>query len=378
MWDVLVEALAVDDTHAEERIALIDATHEGRVDQALLDRVQPLLDRALGRPCRAILIPHGRSNDEQLAILEAIAGELASGARVNIDITHGYRHLSMIGQVAARHLRHTRSVHVEGIWYGAVEMTDPATQITPVLRLDGLDRIQDWVEAFARFDASGDYGVFAPLLAADGLAADKAQSLIDAYFHESCANLSDARRKLLTVLQALEQPLSGASRLFQHKLIEKLDWARRDDLGANQRTLALRALGRGDVLRAATLGLESVVTQYCQQRRLDPHDYRQREDARRQLQEHVRDASDDRWLDAYRTLNGLRNAIAHGTPPRLQTVDADHEAPRRPRRRNPPPDRPPAQPQLNRPATRPSAFTNLPTSKPRSSCGNLSVFPHQQ
>jgi hypothetical protein len=38
-----------------------------------------------------------------------------------------------------------------------------------VLRLGGLLAMLDWVDALAPYDKDGDYGVFAPLLAADGM-----------------------------------------------------------------------------------------------------------------------------------------------------------------------------------------------------------------
>lgn len=97
--------------------------------------------------------------------------------------------------------------------------------ITPVLRLDGLLAIQRWIDALDRFDANGDYGVFAPLLEADGVAADKARCLASTAFHESTLNLSDARTQLRSFLPALDQPLSGASGLFQDKLRKQLEWA---------------------------------------------------------------------------------------------------------------------------------------------------------
>ena len=45
-----------------------------------------------------------------------------------------------------------------------------------------------WLEALDRFDATGDYGVFAPLLIEDGVPEAKVECLEDAAFYERTLN----------------------------------------------------------------------------------------------------------------------------------------------------------------------------------------------
>ena len=40
----------------------------------------------------------------------------------------------------------------------------PIGQLTPVLRLTGMLRMLDWVDALSAYEKGGDYGGFAPLL----------------------------------------------------------------------------------------------------------------------------------------------------------------------------------------------------------------------
>lgn len=176
MWDALV-GHAAEAGREEAQIALIDAVDRGAVDQALLDQWEDVLRCAAGCLAALKLIPFGRSDGEQRKILETIA-EFVANDEVSFDLTHGFRHLGMVGMLSAFMLERIGRLRVRSLWYGALDMTENG--VTPVLRLDGLAAIERWIAALDRFDASGDYGVFAPLLEADGLPPDKARCLEEA------------------------------------------------------------------------------------------------------------------------------------------------------------------------------------------------------
>lgn len=327
MWDVLVENLpGIGGEDDALRLALMDAVAAQRVDQPLLDRVAPLVERALGRPVQLLCIPFGRDAAEQRAILDAIA-KAAPNGQVSLDLTHGFRHLPMLGLLSAFVLDGLGR-QVAGLYYGALDMS--AGDIAPVLRLDGLIAVQRWVDALASFEASGDYGLFAPLLERDGVPADKARCLQEAAFFERTFNVADAARRLRTFLPVLDAPLVGASGLFQNRLKERLAWVSEADLAAQQRKLAFEYLKRGDYVRAVIFGYEGLITRLCIQRGLKSPEPAERiqvaEEFRCELRagEHA-----DHTREAFRTLSYLRNALAHGTPPdakRLRHLLQDAQA----------------------------------------------------
>lgn len=313
-WGVLVWHVA---GHGDEgaRLELIDAEAEARVDQALLDRVAPLLSRATGRPVAARLIPYGRDEAEQRSILDCVAQAVIKG-QVSFDLTHGFRHLGMVGFLSAFMLERIGNLDVKALWYGALDMTENG--LTPVLRLDGLTAVQRWIEALDRFDATGDYGVFAPLLLADGVPVNKTKCLSAAAFHERVFNLRDAACGLRTFLPVLDDPLPGASGLFQRKLGERLRWVGKDSLYEHQRSLAYVYLNRRDYVRAAVLAWEAVITRECQQCGLDPEDFG--EDGERGQAEAMLKArlqqQGTRWAESpHRRLKDLRNSLAHASAP---------------------------------------------------------------
>ena len=331
-WDVLVEHLAVEGDD-DARLQLIEAVAKGSVDQPLLDRLAPLLGRSVAGTVIPRLIPFGRDADQQYAILSAIAAAVPSGS-ASIDLTHGFRHLGMVGFLSAFMLERIRGVTVRDLWYGALDMTRDG--VTPVLRLDGLIRVQRWVEALDRFDATGDYGVFAPLLTEDGVAVDKANSLRAAAHYERVLNVPDARRQIHTFLPVLDDDLPGASGLFQRKLADRLRWAKLRERWQWQRALAFQYLDRRDFVRAAMFGWEAWVSQLCSEQgrpggsgdKVDPNAFNERKEVVDEFESVPQMRHEPGQSDAHWTLKHLRNALAHGTRPmrRYRTMlgDADH------------------------------------------------------
>ena len=312
-WSALVEHVAEGDEEEDARFRLAEAESAAAVEQPLLEELAPVLRRAVGCHVDPRLIPFGQNAGEQYDILAAIADAVPDG-EVSFDLTHGFRHLGMVGFLSAYMLQRVRTLSVRDLWYGALDMTRHGT--TPVLRLDGLVRVRRWVEALDRFDATGDYGVFAPLLIEDGVKPDKAACLRQAAFHERTSNVWDAARQIGTFLPVLDEPLTGASGLFQHRLAERLRWGAMTDATSKQRTLAYQYLGRHDYLRAAVFSVEACITRVCEDRGVDPLSRDVRERTKEDFQRQLRDGEyPEPEATAYWTLNSIRNALAHGSPP---------------------------------------------------------------
>jgi CRISPR-associated Csx2 family protein len=303
-WGVLVENLVKTTESEEARLELLEAETQQAVTQGMLDRLADLMCEAVGVPVVPHLIPFGRNEREQYKILEIIAENVTDGA-VSLDLTHGFRHFGMIGFLSAFMLQRIRNLEVSNLWYGALDMAQAG--VTPVLKLDGLDRVQRWLNALSRFDATGDYGEFVELLIED-----KAQCLKDAAFHERTLNLSASAQKISTFLPELDKTLVGTSGMFQKRLAERLRWVRAGRLSVQQGQLAQQYLKRRDYMRAALFGWEALVTRECEINGVDPMVRRVRE------QQNVSGALQSRFKGqaevrrASENLNQIRNALAHG------------------------------------------------------------------
>lgn len=322
MWDVLIEHLATDaEAGADDearRIDLIDAATHAAVTPDLLARVTPMVERALGLPCDLHLIGYGRDEPDQLDTLQRIAEAVPKG-RVSLDLTHGFRHTAALGLLSAVFLERIERLRIDGLYYGALEMS--ADGITPVIRLDGLLAVQRWIDALDRFDQNGDYAVFAPLLKADGVPADKARSLERAAYYERTMNLDYARTEIHAFLPALDIPLTGASMLFRGALRQRLAWAQEDDLARHQTRLAWFHLHNGEYLRAAIFGYEAVITRECLRQGLSTTDFKNgREPACLALEKALDRGSDEHH--AYWMLKNVRNGLAHGNPASIDYYNA--------------------------------------------------------
>lgn len=314
MWDVLVESVVGDVAQEELRIELMDAVRAQEVTESLLGRLAPAIEARLGRAMRPIVIPHSTRFAEQQVLLQRLADELARGERVVLDVTHGFRHLAMLALTAARYLAHERGVAIQALYYGALDMTEEG--VTPVVELSGLAHAQEWAEALAAYEASGDFSRFAPLLARDGLAAAQVEALARGWHFVCVNNVADAARALQPVYQALRQPLTGASELFREKLRRSLRWVAADAISERQRLLALQALRRDDVLRAALFGFESFVSREVEEAGAEPLDFHAREHAEARYRRELKEGEHADWKRAaFWLLKNVRNALAHGTRP---------------------------------------------------------------
>lgn len=245
------------------------------------------------------LIPYGRTEEEQITILRSLADAVNPEETLYLDITHGLRHLPMLVVLAALYLQQTKNVKIQAIYYGASELLGlDEAEGAPVIDLKGLLKIASWVNALSQFQKDGDYGVFAPLLAADGV--QQTELLSQAAFLERNQNISQAGDKIRTFSKSLNQ-LSGLSQLFEKHLTDSLAWHTIGHSNPYHRQLdrARFFLDNGDFLRASVFALEGLVSKNMD---ANWYDYTAREEARKKL------SGPD-----FHQLRMLRNLLAHGS-----------------------------------------------------------------
>lgn len=299
MWDVFFEQ---QDAPDDDILALIEAVHESRVNADMLSTQEERLTKKLGLSVICQLIPYARNATEQTKILLTLAELVHRGEEVFLDVTHGFRHLPMLALVAARYLTHVKDVKVGGLYYGALEMTS-ANGETPVLQLDGMLQMLDWVESLATYNKDGDYGVFAPLLQQDGLPEDKAKQLARAAYFERSSNPVKARETLSSIFSAIKAHNEPMGTLFRDALTERINWFKEPDRAAWELALADAYFKRRDYVRAVIYLYESFVTRAVLEHKLNPNDFSQRDEAWKEAKQGNKQV---------RKLEYLRNALAHG------------------------------------------------------------------
>lgn len=308
MWDVLLIGLDLGDEQEDKLLALTESADADCATQEQLNELQPLVSKRLGLPVILQLIPYGRDMAEQIDILRKMTGHIENHDRVSLDVTHGLRHLPILTLVSAMYLQTARKVTVDNIYYGALDMARDGS--TPVMRLDGLLKISDWVTALHTFDKDGDYGVFTDLLQEQGLPTERAKLLSDAAFFERTTRVGLARGKLNRFEKALDQDaLQGIGQLFKSTLLQRIAWHREGRYYQRQRALALFNLEQGDYLRAAVFAFEAFITRQVIRGSGKPESFSDRARAKDDYETgRPRDKS-------YCLLRDLRNHLAHGDAP---------------------------------------------------------------
>ena len=305
MWDALI--LEQGDTQGEDELweELASAVAADRVDQPLLDAVERMLNRNDRRKFQLRLIPYGLKDDEQIAILLAITKDLPVDQGIILDVTHALRHLPMLGLLSVFYLRAVTRIHIDAIYYGALEQT--RNERTPVLRLDGLLKLYEWIRALENFNKDGDYGAFQSLFNDEKLPGDL---LAQAAFLERIANASLGSQKLTTAMQKIDagSAMSAAGNLFLPLLEQRTEWRKGKDRGQRERRLALDYLNRADYLRAAQFGYESFISA---ETRGDLNEHESRKEADSYLSEKGKELPIE-LPENFSTLKNLRNALAHG------------------------------------------------------------------
>ena len=314
MWEHLFEGdLVFGDAEQEARDALYEAVDQQQVTPSHLAPLAPLLSDRLDSDVVLELIPYCRDAAEQVQLLEIMAAHVCEGDRVDLDVTHGFRHLPMVALLSALQLQTLRRAEVAGIWYGTY---DPDTKEAPVYNLSGLLQIADWLQALHTYDKDGDYSVFADLI--EPTSGTLAQYLHRAAFQERINNIGQARGPLTKFRQALDATAQGPLlQLFTEELRQRTAWVKTSSLAERQYELAMHFLDYGDYLRAVILGFESLLTYLVEKApdQLDPMNHDHRDRVKSQWDETMRKPRQQRSAtdQAYLNLRELRNVLAHGS-----------------------------------------------------------------
>jgi CRISPR-associated Csx2 family protein len=287
--------------------------------------------RAYGvRQVKLELIDFLEKNEEQLRFIGQLAALLEPDDKLTLDITHGLRHQPILCRLAAMVLRAAWHATIEDIYYGALELTPKIEGAeTPILRLNPLLALADWIAALAESEATGDYGVVATLLRRDGVGEKTCSALEEGFFFHSIGNFDLADAKFSEWEKGIgNTALHGASSLFTEEINRRIAFVigsrnKQDQLIAGARD----CLERGSLVRAAEMGFEATIAALTQHGLVnaagetDPYTTTFKAWVGNRPWKNVRDLPQAVWNQAFLRLRGMRNRMAH--------LDYDTPAPQR-------------------------------------------------
>jgi len=327
MWCTLVDLVANNDDEA--LFTLLGEIEDGSirkdgkvVDDALLAKFGAALSKHLdGIELHLIIIGFCESEGEQLEVVSHLARVVPVESQLVLDITHSFRHLPMLGLVAANYLRHAKLCELAEVYYAMADARH-SLGYTPVVKVGGLLRMLEVSEAFATFHHTANLLPLASTL--------KVPGLDEAAFYVETARLGDAKKHANSALAAITLSSPPLLQLAETELRNVLAGvASNDKLHDRQLEVARHHIHRGTYTLGTILLFESLLTRLVFNSKgsrrggENDHDHRKRVAEEWALQLPRKDK------DHFHQLRKLRNALAHGSPPgeaQVQRALADRDA----------------------------------------------------
>ncbi len=112
----------------------------------------------------AVRVPDGRTVAELEQIFLHIVETVQSDERVILDLTAGLRHLPFAYFAALTYLTAYKNVTIDAIYYGAYELRDQESNVTPLLNVTSLFELTQWYHALQSAQETGSLGALQGLL----------------------------------------------------------------------------------------------------------------------------------------------------------------------------------------------------------------------
>jgi hypothetical protein len=268
----------------------------GTATQALADRVADTLSRATGRRHECRLIPPCADPAEQADFVALLSGELKPKDRIVLDLTHGLRNQSLMLAQSALMLEGAFGVHIEGLYYGGLEIPRETGGPAPAVDLTGLLVQARLAQALAAFRQSGDVRVLVEHLPQGGF-----RKQIENLGHSvAIHDYAQAPRYAQQALAELDNTEVGAlKQAIQAALKSHLG-----DLAQSQYAQARKHLERNAWIEGITAMFEGAISELANDWGLRTDRFQgQREEAKKALY----------WQSGtFQALSILRNQVAHG------------------------------------------------------------------
>ncbi len=130
------------------------------VTQGARQEVLPILNPDEDPKLEPVDIPTPTGEADYWRLFECLTERVDEGDTVYFDITHGFRSIPFLVFLAAAYLQAAKRVTIEGIYYGALEMGQPA----PVIDLSPFASLLDWLAATNQFIRTGSAADLAQVL----------------------------------------------------------------------------------------------------------------------------------------------------------------------------------------------------------------------
>ncbi|WP_041658031.1 CRISPR-associated DxTHG motif protein [Marinithermus hydrothermalis] len=303
-WQALEDFFLLEDVgFTAEAQAFLDRWHE---EAKVVEERERLLADFLGVDVTLLPVEDPPSGE---VLTERVFEDLSARGsydEIILDITHAYRFMGYVLFAILLSLRHVWRCQVR-IFYGGVELPkiEGDSQVIELKALEDLVRLD---EALSILQTTGNFVPYFAL-ASEEEKAQRAYLALEVNRQENVASW-------LKELAEVEGPplAKGVVSKEVKQILKELEGECFEDKLINRARFFFE---RDQVFKAVLLLYEGLVVAGVKRFGLgDPLNYEMRRDAQDKLEKLLRDHPNSAWVQIYKKVRLLRNAVAHGTRPR--------------------------------------------------------------
>jgi len=328
IWD---EAYMVfggnDDIYLEE---LYDKKELGEIDELSLKKFQETTLNGL----EPVIVKYGLDNDElwdNFTEFLNIAKSIEDGDELYLDITHSFRSLSLMSFVMAQfaHTISDKDFKIKGVFYGMFEYKWDNNGITPIVDINILLEIQEWIKAIDAIKHYSDFNPLVRLLNENNIEKEVQNTFINLNNTISLANIASIKQFIDTAskkIRTVENSENRIVKLLAPEILSLVERLNKEKMSDFQYELALWFYeNKNYALSYMALG-EAIITKTCELKLPDENaeDKDIREGAKRRI-DHPYDKYYWQYGKDRDTVSEIRNNIAHQLNNRKDKVNQDIE-----------------------------------------------------
>ncbi len=313
------------DDFESEILELTELAQQDKVSQIILDNLIDKINIYNDRKYQCKLISYAKTEMEQLDFIQQVLDLCDEKDKVTLDITHGLRHLPLLVQQVAQLLPLIKNVKIEGIYYGALDLTQNNT--TPVMNLNGLLLINEWEKAFNVYEVYRDMNAFSDVLEKtlpnDNTHKEIINNIKKASFYNQTHSTEKeifAIKTFLKIIDDKKETLPPVFNLFLPRLQKELNWVEEKRLWQQKGKLAKTALKNSRYINAALFGFEAIELRFCEYLGIIELDFKNRKN---EINRYLSHCDDRDIVSKYHLLRQIRNLIAHGKDENTKTYIVD-------------------------------------------------------
>jgi CRISPR-associated Csx2 family protein len=321
LWDSVYDYYATKTNNYQEAIhsQIFDNMAKSNYNTPLDNQVYQSWAELMGKGSQNIVIHYGLTSKEvedNLKIMLGIEQYLENNDELFIDITNGFRSLSIFMQAVISYLKNIspKNVNIGGIFYGMLDVTREFEDgITPVVRLDILNELIDWTKAAFNLQNYGNGLFMADLIRPiNENQANKVENLTKAIQLGYAPAVKDAINSLSAVLNNLPLAASLVIPKASDELNKLLTQGKKDS--QFQLLLAEWYCNKKMYALSYIVLAEAIVTYVCEGENYDIVDKELRDTAKSLLKDKSSKYKKNlNPKDEFKTINNIRNNIAHAS-----------------------------------------------------------------